>query len=230
MSQPPVPRPGPTPSGSHQPHNRDASLLRISDADRNKVAEILREAAGEGRIDFEELDQRLDATFAAKTYGDLVPITLDLPTNQLAIPQPATPAPVRSRVVPAPVIGHGSSLAVMSECRRVGAWQVPEQHTGTSFMGEVRLDLREATFTAGETVIYANAVMGSVQIDIDAYTQVIVEGVGIMGSFNQAKDVIPAQLSDDAPVVRVKGIALMGEVKVTRKPPPGTPRKYFGTY
>ena len=57
----------------------DPSQLRISDQDRHQVAEVLREAAGEGRIDLEELDQRLDATFAARTYADLVPITLDLP-------------------------------------------------------------------------------------------------------------------------------------------------------
>ena len=53
----------------------DPSQLRISDQDRHQVAEVLREAAGEGRIDLDELDQRLDATYAARTYADLVPIT-----------------------------------------------------------------------------------------------------------------------------------------------------------
>ena len=45
------------------------------------MAEVLRQAAGEGRIDIEELDQRLEATYPAKTYGELVPITADLPTG-----------------------------------------------------------------------------------------------------------------------------------------------------
>ena len=57
----------------------DPSQLRISDADRNRVAELLRDAAGEGRLDLDELDERLEATYAAKTYADLVPITVDLP-------------------------------------------------------------------------------------------------------------------------------------------------------
>ena len=57
----------------------DPSRMRVSDEDRHKVADILREAAGEGRIDIEELDERLESTYAAKTYGDLVPITSDLP-------------------------------------------------------------------------------------------------------------------------------------------------------
>ena len=41
---------------------QDPSQLRISDDDRHKVAEVLREAAGEGRIDMDELDERLEAT------------------------------------------------------------------------------------------------------------------------------------------------------------------------
>src|SRR6188472_3159080 len=53
----------------------DPSRLRVSDEDRHKVAEMLRQAAGEGRIDLDELDQRLEAAYAAKTYGELVPIT-----------------------------------------------------------------------------------------------------------------------------------------------------------
>src|SRR3954469_15559705 len=54
---------------------RDASQLRISDDDRHSVAEMLRQAAGEGRLDITELQERLEATYQAKTYGDLVPIT-----------------------------------------------------------------------------------------------------------------------------------------------------------
>jgi hypothetical protein len=51
---------------------RDPAQMRISDADRHRVAEVLRDAAGEGRLDLSELEERLEATWAAKTYGDLV--------------------------------------------------------------------------------------------------------------------------------------------------------------
>ena len=72
----------------------DPARMRISDDDRHQVAEILREAAGEGRLDRDELDQRLEATYAARTYADLVPITHDLPV-QTSPPQPARrPSPV----------------------------------------------------------------------------------------------------------------------------------------
>ena len=64
----------------------DPAQLRISDAERHQVAEILREAAGEGRLDIDELDQRLESTYAARTYADLVPITFDLPSHPHARP------------------------------------------------------------------------------------------------------------------------------------------------
>ena len=57
----------------------DPQQLRASDADRERVAETLREAAGDGRLTMDELDERLDAAYAAKTYAELVPITRDLP-------------------------------------------------------------------------------------------------------------------------------------------------------
>src|SRR5688572_32079706 len=59
----------------------DPARMRISDTERHQVAEILRQAAGEGRIDLTELDERLEATYAAKTYADLVPLTADLPVR-----------------------------------------------------------------------------------------------------------------------------------------------------
>lgn len=59
--------------------------MRASDADRERVAEVLRDAHAEGRLSTEELSERLDATFAARTHGELVPVTRDLPSPR---PQP----------------------------------------------------------------------------------------------------------------------------------------------
>lgn len=57
----------------------DHSLLRVSDSDREQAADVLREAAGQGRISLDELDERLESAYAAKTYADLAAITHDLP-------------------------------------------------------------------------------------------------------------------------------------------------------
>lgn len=56
-----------------------ADTARAADADREAVAERLRIAAGEGRIDLEELDERLGLAYGAKTYGQLRALVADLP-------------------------------------------------------------------------------------------------------------------------------------------------------
>lgn len=211
----------------------DPSRLRVSDEDRHKVAEVLRQAAGEGRIDLDELDERLEATYGAKTYGDLVPITADLPvrtTGSLPAPPPSVPPAVRPAASqPAvPAATYESSMSFMGDCSRRGVWRVPEQHTAFSMMGSVTLDLREAVFGANEVTINAVAIMAGIDIIVNQWTQVIVDGVGIMGDFSQSRDKAPAELTAGSPVVRVKGLALMAGVNVQRKPMPGEPRKRLG--
>ena len=62
--------------------------LRASDAEREATVERLRVAAMEGRLDAEELDERLTAAYGARTIGDLQPLTADLPA---VVPVPMTP-------------------------------------------------------------------------------------------------------------------------------------------
>lgn len=59
---------------------RDRSL-RVGDTDREQVAEILRDQHVAGRIDTEELQERLDQCYAAKTYGELDAVVADLPVH-----------------------------------------------------------------------------------------------------------------------------------------------------
>ena len=204
----------------------DPSRMRISDADRHRVAEVLREAAGEGRLELDELDERLELTFSAKTYADLVPITADL---HAVSPAPATASPV-PLVGGVPAVGHASSIAILGDCKRRGVWQVPAQHSAFTLMGSITLDLREAVLATRETTISANAIMGEIKILIPAHMHAVVDGTPIMGDYGQGKDKVPAGLGPDSPTIRVKGVALMGSVQVVRLPPPGTPRKFIGTY
>ena len=67
--------------------------MRVSDADREQAAEVLREAAGQGRISMDELDERLELAYAAKTYADLAAVTRDLPQDGAALSPPAAWSP-----------------------------------------------------------------------------------------------------------------------------------------
>src|SRR5579863_1165737 len=110
----------------------DHGLMRVSDSDREHAANVLREAAGQGRIDFDELDERLGLAYTAKTYADLAVVTRDLP--QLAqAPSPAgRPGPV-DRIGGTP--GSTFSVAIMSGARRAGRWVVPRKYTSVAVMG-----------------------------------------------------------------------------------------------
>jgi Flp pilus assembly protein TadB len=61
--------------------------LRASDADRERAADRLRRAAAEGRLVTDELEQRLEAAFAARTYAKLDAVLADLPGRRLAPPR-----------------------------------------------------------------------------------------------------------------------------------------------
>ncbi len=192
----------------------DPTRLRISDTERHQVAEILREAAGEGRLDMDELDQRLEATYAARTYADLVPITLDLPAHphQRPVVRPAAASP---DVVPGP--DRESHFAILSGLSRKGVWVVPKQMTILAMMGGAELDLRRAKFAAQEVVITINAFMGGAQVIVGPSTRVQMEGTGIMGGYSGPSGLVDATLDESSPVVRIKGVAIWGGVSVERK-------------
>jgi Domain of unknown function (DUF1707) len=200
----------------------DVSRLRISDEDRHRVSEVLRQAAGEGRIDLTELDERLEATYRAKTYADLVPLTADLPVAAGQAPSvPLVPQPVPQQVPLSGELASGSSasVAVMSNTRRTGTWVVPNSHTAFALMGTVVLDLRRALVGSPELTINASAVMGEVKVVVGAGTRILVEGFGVMGDFSEQRPEVPFDPSAGGPLVRVRGLALMGSVQVQRKGP-----------
>ncbi len=203
----------------------DPEQLRVSDDDRHRVAEVLREAAGEGRLDLEELDERLEAAYAAKVYGDLVPILADLPGSHLPAVADAQQSVARSSGSTVPPPRYDSSVAIMGASTRKGVWEVGPRYTAFAMWAGIDLDLRQALFTERETVIYANAIWAGIDVIVNAHTNVIVEGVGIMGGFDQARDKVEPQIGPDSPTVRVKGVALMAGVTVKRRKMPGEERR-----
>ncbi|SIO88356.1 DUF1707 domain-containing protein [Nocardiopsis sp. JB363] len=200
------------------PHENDNARMRASDADRDSVAHRLREALAEGRLDPDEHGDRLDAVYRAKTLGELVPITRDLPDTGAA-PMPA-PSDFRS---PRPVYGAGrivdmppssrAALVLMGGADRSGSWIVPGSFTAVAVMGGIELDLREARFTQRETTIWIGTAMGGIGIIVPDDIQVRVHGLPIMGGFGIEGNT-PSVVEPGAPIVHIRGIAVMGGVGV----------------
>jgi len=189
--------------------------MRASDADRERVANVLREAAGDGRLTMDELDERLDAVYAAKTYAELEPITHDLPgagVSHVPAPAPSVAAdPTRFGAEPS----SGGAVAILGGFSRKGEWVVPKHFTAFLFMGGGEIDLREARFEDREVNINIVAIMGGCEITVPEDANVRVTGVGIMGAFEHSE---PGGGSPDGPVITISGVAFMGGVDVKRKP------------
>jgi len=193
--------------------------MRVSNDDRERIARVLHDSMAEGRLTVNELEERLDKVYAAKTFADLEPLTRDLPTNAqaraVALPLPSTP------VSSDRIGGRGTSsnaIAVMSGTTRVGVWTVPPTFTSVAVMGGVEIDLTEARFEDAETTIQAFALMGGIDIYVPEDIAVQVNGTGFMGAFeNRAAD--QAQPRPGVPLVKITGLAVMGGVEVKRRKP-----------
>jgi hypothetical protein len=202
------------PSQEKQPAVRPAAEadVRASDADRDRVADILREALAEGRLDAEEHSERLDAVYAAKMMGQLEPLVRDLP-------QPDG----RTAPRPAPAVDHtpheddgatDNAVAIFSGATRRGRWRIGRKTNAFACFGGVDIDLTEAVFTQRETVINATAIFGGVDIRVPENVTLRGRGTGIFGGFDVHSFDSP---DPDAPVVVVKGAALFGGVSAKPK-------------
>ena len=182
--------------------------LRISDADRERVAERLRDAAGEGRLTMEELDERLDGAYAARTGTDLAPLIADLPA-----PGPGATGPEHR--------GVGRTrrwiVAIMGGGHLRGRWLAGRKLTSIAIMGGGEIDLRNAVLTEGELHITIFALMGGVDVVVPPGVDVETSGFALMGGNDT--HVPPQDLSPGARRVHVRAISIMGgsDVKMKRR-------------
>ena len=100
------------------PQSPAPSPVRASDADRERVAAILRGAAGQGLLTLAEVDERLAAVYAASHLHELAPLTADLPEGGRRFAPVDLRARGRARTVArAHLLGYLAVVAVM-----VGIW------------------------------------------------------------------------------------------------------------
>ncbi|MFG2582046.1 DUF1707 SHOCT-like domain-containing protein [Streptomyces malaysiensis] len=187
--------------------------LRASDADRDRIADILREALAEGRLQPEEHAERIDAVYRAKTIGELKPLVRDLPAAPV---HGAASAPGRdaaagwSRSLP-----EGENLvAIFGGSTRKGRWRVRRRTNALAIFGGVEIDLTEAVFEQREIVIHVVAAFGGVEIKVPENVSLRGSGAGILGGF----DVRTYEAQDpEAPVIHVTGFAVFGGVEAKPK-------------
>ncbi|MFF3490812.1 DUF1707 domain-containing protein [Streptomyces sp. NPDC002795] len=190
--------------------------LRASDADRDRIADILREALAEGRLDAEEHAERIDGVYRAKTVGELEPLVRDLPGTHAA-PRPAPePGPAPSRPAPGtiPAVPDENLVAVLSSTTRKGRWRVGRRTHAYAIFGNVEIDLSEAIFEYPQVYIKAVSVFGNVEIRVPENISLRGSGAGVLGNFEV--DTLDAR-EPEAPVVYVDGFAVLGNIEAKPK-------------
>ncbi|MGN9846305.1 DUF1707 SHOCT-like domain-containing protein [Nonomuraea sp. H19] len=135
--------------------------LRASDADRDRIIELLRAAVADGRLDPVEFDERLDAALAARTIDALTPLITDLMAapgsdGALTLTLAGTPAEPAAELLTIKE-RHGS-------VRRDGRWTLPHRLALRTAWCEVMLDLTSAVRTAPELVIELRVNGGNVEL------------------------------------------------------------------
>ena len=182
---------------------RDAAT-RAADTDRIQVAQLLTDAAAQGRLQMSDYEDRLTKAYAAKTYDELDRLRSDLLGAAVSPRRAGSPKPAPSMLL----------LAIMSAFERRGRWNVPKKLTTFALWGGGVIDLRYADFTSTEVDIHACSIMGGQTILLPPEVNVEINGHGVMGGFDHQ---VAGQGTPGAPTVRIRGFSLWGGVGVRRK-------------
>jgi hypothetical protein len=169
--------------------------LRISDAERERAVRTLGEHHAVGRLTYDEFVERMDLAYEARTHEQLNVLTADLPEA------PAARARPQKRRWLVSVMGGNERAEDVAH----------DETVIVDVMGGSDLDLRGASFPAGEANVTAIAVMGGSTIWVPEGARVELSGFALMGGNSNR---VLAAGSNSGPLIRVKAWSLMGGIDV----------------
>lgn len=184
---------------------------RASDADRDQVVEVLHTAYAEGRITVDEHAERTEAALQARTFDDLLSLTADLVPEQ-SLPVHAVSTAGRQLVVSEGADPDSDKMStVMSTIKRDGSWRVRAHSITNNVMGDIKLDLTEATFDASVVEITGTQLMGSLLLRVPSGVKVVDEVTNVLGE-TSIKDL--GEPDPTMPTIVLKGTNILSEIKV----------------
>lgn len=182
--------------------------LRASDAERERTADQLRHAAGEGRLTVEELDERLNAAYASRTRGELERLVADV-----AVPVTAT-GDSGLTVRRGGDEGTKHLISIMGGTDRKGWWRVARQCLSLNIMGGADLDFNDAELADDVVELTVFSLMGGADIHVPEGLNVEVSDFAFMGG-NDVMLGNPAP-TPGGPTLRLRLISIMGGTDVKR--------------
>ena len=190
--------------------------LRASHQDRDRVAELLRTAAGDGRLTAEELDERLEKALTARTYGELAGLSRDLPAA------PGFP-PGRAAAEPKSLIRIDRRSG---SAKRDGPWLVPQRIEVRVTSGHIKLDFTEAVITQSSLQIDADVRSGSLKLVTKPGIVVDTDDVAVRSGSVKVR----APWGPEVPVIlHVQVSGTVGSGHITARPPRRSARPHEGS-
>jgi hypothetical protein len=180
--------------------------LRASDADRDRTAATLGGALAAGRLTSTEYAERLDATYAAITLGELAPLTRDLPADYADYAGGTS----------ATAVDRAEVSARFSKVIRSGRWVAGRRTRLTTRFGALIVDLSDAVLPGREITLDINALFGKLIISVPPGAHVIDEGGAMFAKRAIYGGPDPADAGTDGPVIRLTGDARFAKVVIRR--------------
>ena len=188
------------------------SEQRASDGDRERAAEHLRRAAGEGRLTVDELGDRVQHAYEARTRGELARLLDDVGDERA----PAVRRAGTGGMVVRP--GEGGArwvVAIMGSVTRAGRWRVSPRLVVLNLMGGSDLDFNDAELADDSVDVTVLSLMGGGNVRVPEGLRVEVSDIAIMGG-NDVKRGRPEDEHHDGPLLRLRLISIMGGTNVRR--------------
>lgn len=176
--------------------------VRVSDADRDAVLEVLKDRTADGTLTLDEFAARADRALRARTREDLDAIVGDVQTGRSTLERART---ARHHVI-----------SVMGGSATKGRWRCGDRVTAVAVMGGCHVDFRNAEITASEVHILAIAVMGGIDIVVPEGIEVAMDGLPVMGGRSMQVKEVP--VLPGSPRIVVHAFPVMGGVTVRSRP------------
>lgn len=194
------------------PDTPDPSLLRASDADRERIVTVLADAVTDGRLTPLEHEERVERVWSARTLGELAELTADL------LPPESQPFRMDGRPV----------TAFFRTETRGGRWVVPSQVPVTSLGGKVDINLCEALLQSRHVVVQLAVMAGTVTLTVPEGVRIVTAPTARVRSLRNEVRLPPGATAHapDAPVIELAGFVIGG--KVVARSPKRPRRRLFG--
>lgn len=187
------------------------------ESDRERIVEALSAHYVEDNLTTQELEARFERAYKASTADELRDVVAGLPALAQPVRSPM-PRPSAASVIRAQESAPARRyLAIMSTFRKGGDWTPNRMTTIKAIMANVKIDLRDATFVDNEITFDILAVMAEAKILVPPGVRVECDGFAVMGEFSDRHDASAGDL--DAPLVRIRGSAVMATVTVETRLP-----------